>query len=48
MKEILGDTSLVERENFVMELVDLFFRAKQGSFLRFENLTSYLIEHEIK
>lgn len=28
MKEILGDSSLVERENFVMELVDLFYRAK--------------------
>lgn len=48
MKEILGDTSLVERENFVMELVDLFYWSKQGSYLKFENLTSYLIEHEIK
>lgn len=48
MKEILGDSSLVERENFVMELVDLFYRAKQGNFLKFENLTSYLIEHEIR
>ena len=28
MKEILGDTSLVEWENFVMELVDLFYWAK--------------------
>lgn len=48
MKEILGDTSLVEWESFVSELVDLYFWAKKGVLLWFEDLTAYLIDHEIK
>lgn len=48
MKEILGDTQLVDRDSFVSELVDLYFRAKKGALLKFEDLTGYLIDHEIK
>ena len=50
MKEILGDTSLVKREAFVQEMVDLFFRAKSDdrNLMKFEDLTTYLIEHEIE
>ena len=49
MKEVLGDTSLIERESFITDLVDLFYRCKKkkGKLLPFEDLTSYLIEHEI-
>lgn len=50
MKEVLKDTAIVKRENFVEEIVDLFFRAKseEGNYIKFEDLTSYLIEHEIE
>ena len=49
MKDILADTRLTTREEFVTELVDLFYRANksQGETIKFEDLTSYLIEHEI-
>jgi len=50
MKEVLGNTSLVKREAFVQEMVDLFFRAKSDdrNLMKFEDLTTYLIEHEIE
>ena len=50
MKEILGDSKLSQREEFVSELVDLFFRANgsKQETIKFEDLTSYLIEHEIE
>ena len=50
MKDILGDTKLSEREDFVSELVDLFYRANKthGDTIKFQDLTSYLIEHEIE
>lgn len=49
MTEVLGDTKLTSREEFVQDLVDLFFRANKshGETIKFEDLTSYLIEHEI-
>ena len=49
MKEILEDTKLTMREEFVSDLVDLFYRANKthGDTIKFEDLTSYLIEHEI-
>ena len=49
MKEVLDDTKLTNREEFVSDLVDLFFRANKthGETIKFEDLTSYLIEHEI-
>lgn len=49
MKQVLDDTSLTKREEFVADLVDLFFRANKshGETIQFEDLTSFLIEHEI-
>ncbi len=49
MKEVLEDTKLTTRDEFVSDLVDLFYRANksQGDTIKFEDLTSYLIEHEI-
>ena len=49
MKEVLEDTKLTTRDEFVSDLVDLFFRANKshGETIKFEDLTSYLIEHEI-
>lgn len=49
MKDILSDTQLMDRPEFVSELVDLFYRAsKTKRYIMFEDLTSYLIEHEIE
>lgn len=49
MKEVLSDTKLSTREEFISDLVDLFYRANktQSETIMFEDLTSYLIEHEI-
>jgi len=49
MRQILDDTSLVKRTEFVSDLVDLFYRCNktQGETIQFEDLTSFLIEHEI-
>ena len=49
MKEILADTQLMDRSEFISELVDLFYRASIDKItIYFENLTTYLIEHEIE
>lgn len=49
MKEILSDTQLVDRPEFVSELVDLFYRSSATKVsIMFEDLTTYLIEHEIE
>lgn len=48
MREVLADTQLIDRPEFISELVDLFYRASSDkSIIYFENLTTYLIEHEI-
>jgi len=49
LKQVLEDTSLSKREEFVSDLVDLFYRANknQSPTIEFEDLTSFLIEHEI-
>lgn len=49
MKQVLEDTSLTKRDEFVSDLVDLFYRANKthGVTIQFEDLTSFLIEHEI-
>jgi hypothetical protein len=49
MKDVLSNTALVDREEFVSELVDLFYRANhmKSDTIRFKEFTSYLIEHEI-
>ena len=50
MKETLADSKLSKREEFISDLVDLFFRANGAKLgtIKFEDVTSYLIEHEIE
>jgi|LauGreDrversion4_2_1035121.scaffolds.fasta_scaffold61467_3 hypothetical protein len=50
MKQVLEDTSLSRREEFIKDLVDLFYRANKthSPTIQFEDLTSFLIEHEIE
>lgn len=50
MKQVLEDSSLSKREEFVQDLVDLFYRANKthSPTIQFEDLTSFLIEHEIE
>lgn len=61
MKDVLSDTKFTgfedaksqktfsRREDFVADLVDLFYRANKTNeeTIKFEDFTSYLIEHEI-
>lgn len=49
MKTILLGTTLSIRDDFIQSLVDLFYRCNKnsGHTIKFEDLTSYLIEHEI-
>jgi len=46
----MHDTKLKNREDFIQQLVDLFYRANKANstVIKFEDLTSYLIEHEIE
>lgn len=50
MKSVLADTKLSNRDDFIQSLVDLFYRCNKnsGQTIKFEDLTSYLIEHEIQ
>lgn len=50
MKSVLDDTKLSNRDDFIQSLVDLFYRCNKnsGHTIKFEDLTSYLIEHEIQ
>ena len=50
MKDIIGDCALSRREDFLQQLVDLFYRSNKENVdtIKFKDLTSYLIEHEIK
>ncbi len=50
MTKVMAESSLSDRDNFIESLVDLFYRAKQTSSktIKFEQLTAYLIEHEIE
>lgn len=49
MREVLKDTMLYDREEFINELVDLFFRINKENdmTIKFEDITTYLIDHEI-
>jgi len=49
MKSVLEDTELATRDDFIQSLVDLFYRCNKNgsSYIKFEDLTSYLIDHEI-
>lgn len=50
MKDVIGDCALSRREDFYMQIYDLFFRSnkKNQETIKFSDLTSYLIEHEIR
>ena len=49
MRQVLEDSRLNKRDDFVHNLVDLFYRANKshGPTIQFEDLTSFLIDHEI-
>jgi WD40 repeat protein len=49
MKTVLKDTVLCNREEFITELVDLFYRINKENddCIAFEDITTYLIDHEI-
>jgi hypothetical protein len=49
MTESFNEYRIEMRDDFVQQLVDLFFRCKKTTSkrLKFEQLTAYLIEHEI-
>ena len=50
MKKVIGDCEMSRREDFIQQLVDLFYRSNKinAPTIKFADLTSYLIEHEIK
>lgn len=50
MKKVMAESRLSDRENFIELLVDLFYRAKKthSKTIKFEQLTAYLIDHEIE
>ena len=49
MKEVLKETVLCERIEFISEMVDMFYRINKDCrpTIKFEDLTTYLIDHEI-
>ena len=49
MKELLKSSKIVEKEEFVTVIVDLFYRINKENDLTigFEDITTYLIDHEI-
>jgi hypothetical protein len=50
MKDVIGDCKISRRDDFYMQLVDLFWRSNKMNLetIKFKDLTSYLIEHEIR
>lgn len=50
MEKVLVDCLIMDRDDFIEQLVDLFYRCKKTSSktLKFEQLTAYLIDHEIQ
>lgn len=50
MRDVIGDCDLSKRDDFIQQLVDLFYRSNKvnSATIKFADLTSYLIEHEIK
>lgn len=49
MTEALRDSAIRDNDNFIQQLVDLFYRCKKttSKTIKFEQLSVYLIEHEI-
>ena len=50
MTEVMHDNALCLRDDFIQQLVDLFYRSNKTNAptIKFQDLTSYLIEHEIE
>ena len=50
MRDVIGDCDLSKRDDFIQQLVDLFYRSNKvkSATIKFADLTSYMIEHEIK
>lgn len=50
MASALSTSRISQREDLLSQLVDLFYRCKKSTskLLKFEQLTAYLIEHEIE
>lgn len=50
METVMADNRISDRDDFIQQLVDLFYRCKKTSSktLKFEQLTAYLIDHEIQ
>jgi hypothetical protein len=50
MKSVINEARVLQRDDFIQQLVDLFYRCKKTSskVLKFEQFTAYLIDHEIK
>jgi hypothetical protein len=49
MNEVLKDSALSMRTDFISELVDLYYRIQQdnANTITFDDITDYLIDHEI-
>lgn len=49
MSEVLKDSALHSRVDFISELVDLYYRIQKDSedTIAFDDITDYLIDHEI-
>lgn len=49
MSEVLRDSALSTRVDFISELVDLYYRIQKDSdnTIKFDDITTYLIDHEI-
>jgi hypothetical protein len=49
MQELMKDTTLVDREEFISIIYDLFYRINKENddCISFEDITTYLIDHEI-
>jgi WD40 repeat protein len=50
METVMADAVISDKDDFIQQLVDLFYRCKKTSSktLKFEQLTAYLIDHEIQ
>ena len=51
MKDSMKDSKSRHREDYIEQLVDLFYRCNKSvskKKIMFQDLTSYLIEHEVE
>lgn len=49
MSEVLKDSALCQRVDFISELVDLYYRIQQDDMdtIEFADISDYIIDHEI-